>query len=214
VPLVVVGCALGGAGQHRQNRPGAIQRLNLRFLIHAQHHGTLGRVEIQAADVIDLLDELRVSGELELLLTVRLQAERLPGPPHRILRDAQMRGQRPGGPVRRVLRRALQRGDHDPLDLLIGDRPGPSRPRLVQQALKPPLGEPVAPLRDCRARDPELLGDLTIRSAVRRGQHDPRPQRQRLRGLAPARPRLQTRAFLIRQLDNNSSRSGHDPHLP
>ena len=79
VALVVVGRALGRAGQHRQDRLGAIQRLDLALLIHAQDDRALGRVQVQAADVIDLLDELRVGGELELLLAVRLQPERLPG---------------------------------------------------------------------------------------------------------------------------------------
>ena len=64
VALVVVGRALGRAGQHRQRRRGAVQRLDLRLLIDAQHHRPLGRVQIQAADVVDLLDELRVLGEL------------------------------------------------------------------------------------------------------------------------------------------------------
>ena len=66
VALIVMGRALGGAGQHRQRRRGAVQRLDLAFLIDGQDDGALGRVEVQAADVVDLLDELRVGGELEL----------------------------------------------------------------------------------------------------------------------------------------------------
>jgi hypothetical protein len=85
-------------------------------------------------------------------------------------------GQRSCRPMRRVPRRLLERRDHDLLDLLIAHRPRPSRPRLVQQALKPPFGEPVAPLGDRRTRHPLALGDLTVRQALRRAQHDPRPR--------------------------------------
>ena len=80
VALVVVGGALGEPGQHRQDRRGAIQRLDLGLLIDAEHDGALGRVEIEPDDVADLGDELRIPGELERLLAVRLQPERPPDP--------------------------------------------------------------------------------------------------------------------------------------
>ena len=209
-----MGCPLGSAREHRQDRPGTVERLDLALLINAEHNGSLGRVEVQPADVVDLLDELRVGRELELLLAVRLQSERLPGTPDRVLGDPQVCRQRPGRPMRRILRGALQRGCHDPLDLFIAHRSRPSRTRLVQQPLKPPLREPVAPLRHRRPRDPLSRGNLQVRSAPRRGQHDPRPQRQRLRRLRPTRPRLQPAPFLVTQLDHNSSRSRHHPPLP
>jgi hypothetical protein len=62
-----------GAGEHRQVRCGAIERLDLPLLIHAQHDRALGRVEVQPDDVVDLVDEQRVLGQLERLLAVRLQ---------------------------------------------------------------------------------------------------------------------------------------------
>jgi hypothetical protein len=116
--------------------------------------------------------------------------------------------------MRRALRRALKRRGHDRLDLLVGHRPRPSRPRLVEQSVKPPLGEPVAPLRDGRTRHPLALGDLAVDQTLRRSQHDPRAQRQRLRGLRPPRPGLQPVSFLVSQLDSNSSRNRHDQLLP
>jgi hypothetical protein len=68
--LVVMGRALRDAGQHRQDRRGAIQRLDLALLIDRQDHGPLGRVEVQANDILDLVDELRVGGELPFLLAI------------------------------------------------------------------------------------------------------------------------------------------------
>ena len=46
---------------------GAIQRLDLALLIHEQHHRALGRVEVQPADVFDLVHEQRIGGQLERL---------------------------------------------------------------------------------------------------------------------------------------------------
>jgi len=68
--LVVMGRALRDAGQHRQDRRGAIQRLDLALLIDRQDHGPLGRVEVQANDILDLVDELRVGGELPFLMAI------------------------------------------------------------------------------------------------------------------------------------------------
>ena len=45
VPLVVVDAALGLPGPHRQDRLGAVERLDLALLIDAQHHRTVGRVQ-------------------------------------------------------------------------------------------------------------------------------------------------------------------------
>jgi hypothetical protein len=214
VALIVMGRALGGPGEHRQGRLGPIQRLDLRFLIHRENHGPFGRVEIQAADVVDLLDELRVLGQLEPLLAVGLQPEGMPDPQHRVLGHPSLASHRPRRPVRRVLGRTLQRpGDHR-LHLIVGDRAGSSRPGLIQQSLKPALGEPVAPLRDRRRRHALQLGDLTVGQLPGRGQHDPCAHRQRLASLAARRPGLQRRAFLVGQDDLYSGRSRHIPLLP
>ena len=59
VALVVVGAPLGLTGPHRQDRLRPIERLDLALLIGAQHQRPFGRVEIQADDIADLLDQLR-----------------------------------------------------------------------------------------------------------------------------------------------------------
>ena len=67
---------------------------------------------------------------------------------NRVLGQADLGGHRPGRPVRGVLGRGLQRAHDHLLDLLVGDRPRPPRPRLISQAIEAMLGEPVAPLGD------------------------------------------------------------------
>jgi hypothetical protein len=51
--------------------------LNLRF-IHAQHHRSLGRIEIKPNDLGELSIELRVAAELEALDPMGLQTVLLP----------------------------------------------------------------------------------------------------------------------------------------
>ena len=80
VALVVMGAPLGRAGQHRQHRRGAVQRLDLGLLVDAEHHRRVGRVQVQPDDVADLVDELRVGRQLELVHQVRLEPERPPDP--------------------------------------------------------------------------------------------------------------------------------------
>jgi len=76
-------------------------------------------VVVQVQDLVHLLDELRVGGELELLLAVGLQPERLPRAPHRVRGDTQVRGQRAGRPVGRIARLLLQRHHDHPLDVVV-----------------------------------------------------------------------------------------------
>ena len=44
VSYVAVGLTAGDAGQHRPGRCGAVERLDLRLLVHAEHDRRLGRV--------------------------------------------------------------------------------------------------------------------------------------------------------------------------
>ncbi len=71
VTHVIEGHPLDITQSHRQYRLGALQRLDLTLLIHAQHDGMVGRVEVELDNVAYLLDEERVVGELELALAVR-----------------------------------------------------------------------------------------------------------------------------------------------
>jgi hypothetical protein len=75
VPLIVVGDAIDVAKPHRQNRLGALERLNLAFFIDAQHDRVIRRIVVETDDVADLLYELRVGRELEAPGAVRLDPE-------------------------------------------------------------------------------------------------------------------------------------------
>jgi len=71
---------------HRQNRLFAVQRLNLRFLIHTQHNRAIGWRQIQPHDVLNFVDKQRVAGQFECLATMGLQAKSIPDAPDRRVR--------------------------------------------------------------------------------------------------------------------------------
>jgi hypothetical protein len=188
---------------------GYLQRLNLRLLVHAQHDGALRRVEIEADDVADLVNEQRVFGKLPRPLAMGLQPERPPDPRDRGLVESDLGSHRPRRPMRRALRSALERlGDHL-FDLGVGDLSRLPRPRLVQQPVEPKLNKPPAPQRHRVAMNAQPSSNLGVALASRARQHDPRPQRQRRPRRAPTRPRFQRLALLTAQLDRHSSRTRH-----
>ena len=75
VALVVMAASLDLPRSHRQQRLGAVERLDLRLFIDAQHQGMVGRVEVEPDDVAHLVDKQRIAGQLEGFEAVRLQPE-------------------------------------------------------------------------------------------------------------------------------------------
>ncbi len=213
---VVVGAFLGHPGHHRKRRLGPRQRLDLRLLVDAEDHGGLGRVEVEPHDVVDLLHEQRVVGELEPVLSVGLEVEGPPDPPDRRAREPAALGHLRPRPVRGVARCRLQRGHHHVLDLLGADRRRPARSRLVDQPVEAVLDEPGPPLTHRRRRTPDPVRDRRVVQAVGARQHDPRPQCQRLGRRRPTRPAPQLFTLVVGQdqLDLRTSCPRHIKILP
>src|SRR6266851_4183086 len=179
---------LGLTGAHRQQRLTAVERLNLRFLIHAQHQCPVRRIKIQAHDVADFFDEQRGFGELETLDSVRLQGKGPPDAADYGLTHSAAPGQRASAPVRRISGEALQGQSHDPLNLRVTDlarRPGP---RLVQQPVQPPRHKALPPFADGLVGYPKLVRYRRVGITGRALQNHARALRQRLRALGPPRP--------------------------
>ena len=76
--FVVVGHGPGAALLHGQAGLSAIERLDLRLFVDREDDGMGGRIDIKPDHVAQLVDELRIVGELELLDPVRLEAMRAP----------------------------------------------------------------------------------------------------------------------------------------
>jgi hypothetical protein len=64
VPSSTLSAANRGAGAarlHRQARLSAVERLDLTLFIDREHHRVLGRIDIEANNILELLGELRRS---------------------------------------------------------------------------------------------------------------------------------------------------------
>lgn len=114
--LVVVRHRAAATGLEGQAGLGAIQRLDLAVLIHAQDHGMLRRVQIQAHHVLQFVLEVRIPAELKGPDSVGLQAMGGPDSLHERGVCAQVPGQGAGRPVGgsgrcRVGRRFQNAGD-------------------------------------------------------------------------------------------------------
>ena len=101
-----VGAPFRLARVHRQRRLGAVEGLNLGFLVDAQHHGMIARIDRDADDVADLFDQQPVVRQLEGLAQTGTQAEAMgrvvmrliPVGPDRVLQCVT-----PGGVISRVV---------------------------------------------------------------------------------------------------------------
>ena len=158
VPDVVVGVAFGVAEAHRQRRLGAIERLDLRLLVHAQDHRVVGRAEAQPDDVAHFLDEERIGGQLEGLRQMRLDPEE--GEPTLVPCSWQCPQLAPGAcaPMRGGVGRLLQgTADHHRRHFLVVIGPGTTGAEFVVQALDAGRSEAPSPLADglwCYAEAP------------------------------------------------------------
>ncbi len=212
---VVVGAPLGHARHHRQHGLGPVQCLDLTLLVHAQHHRPFGRIVVQANDIHDLLHEHRISGELECLGAMRLEAEIAPDPADgRLAQPGLLRHRRPR-PVRGVTRSLLQRRHDHLFDLVHRDRRRPARPVLIHQGVQTPGHETGTPFTRHRPMHPQPGRDLHIGQTLRAREHDPASQGQRLRTRRPTSPPLQRLPLISgqHQLDLRSPNPRHPPRL-
>jgi hypothetical protein len=66
VPLVVVGHGSGAALLERQAGLGPVERLDLALFVDGKDDGVRRRIDVEPDDVVQLVDEGRVVGQLEL----------------------------------------------------------------------------------------------------------------------------------------------------
>jgi len=135
-----------------QARLRAIQRLNLALFIHAEHHRLLWRIYIQAHDVGQFLEKLRIPRQLEGFDSMRFQIVTLPDIVDGGLADSLASGHEPATPLGHALGFAAERGIHNRPDLLrpISWFATSSRrhfPQTIQALLRkarPPQGDRLA----------------------------------------------------------------------
>ena len=213
VALVVVGHGAEPSLLHRQAGLGAVERLDLALLVDRQHDGVRRRIDIEADDVAQLVDELRVVGELELSPAVRLQPVRLPDAPHRAGADAGCLRHHVGGPVRGLAGRVGERQRHHPLGDLGPERRNARGPRLVaQEPVDAFLGEALLPAPDAGLGLAGLPHDLDRADAVGAQQDDLGAPDVLLRRVAVLDQRPQAAAIGRRNGEGYSCAHAPDSH--
>src|SRR6201746_2532770 len=103
MPDVIVAAPLCLTKPHWKHRLTTIQRLDLRFLVHTEHQGMFGWRKIQPHHITHLGNKIRIGGELERLLPMRLQPESAPDPLHRADGQASLARHTTRTPMRRTL---------------------------------------------------------------------------------------------------------------
>ena len=131
------------------------------------------RVDIEGDDVTQLVDELRIVGQLELPPAVGLKAVRLPDAAYRAGADAGGLRHHVGGPVRPLAKRILQRQRHHAPGHFRTERRNARGPRLVaQQSFEACRGEALLPAPHAGLGLAGLSHDLDGTGAVGAQQDD------------------------------------------
>ena len=198
--LVVVRPTLGLARAHGQQGLGAVERLDLAFLVDAQDQRPVRRGQVEADHVAHFRDEVGIGGELEGLDPVGLEAERPPDPLDRGGGQATGPGHAARAPMAAVGRQALQGPVDHSLDPVVADLARRARARLVAQPLQSMLREAVAPLAHRVGMHTEPRADAPRAARLGAGQHDPSPSCQPLRRPPPHRQGFQCGPLRLAQL--------------
>ena len=177
----------------------AIERLDLALLVDREHQRLVRGVEIKPDDVLYLLAELGVVGELEAARQMRLQPMRRQDALHARMAEADRLGELARRPMRASRRLLVERHVDNPLDrrrrqrrLASGTRGVAFEPRRAEReiAIAPAIGGSLG--RAGRPSDRRHPGPL------RPHQNDPRPPNQLLRRVAARHPPFQPRPILGR----------------
>ena len=160
VALVVMGHRAGAAFLHRQAGLGAVEGLDLRLhRPRARWHGR--RIDIEPDNIAQLVDELRVVGELELLDPVRLQTMRAPDALDGAWADTDYFRHHGSGPMGRLGGRIGVGERHDTLSDTRPKWRDARRPRLIaHQAVVTGLHEAFLPAPHTGFRLAGLAHDL------------------------------------------------------
>ena len=114
MPVVLEAVTLGASGGKRQDRVEAIQGLNSRLLVNAEHGGMLRWTQIESDDVGRLGFELRIVAGHVAFQSVRLQSRLSPDAMYGVFADAQRRGQFAATPVSGAVAWLLAGGRQNP----------------------------------------------------------------------------------------------------
>ena len=197
MPLVVVGHGPTASLLHGQAGLGALEGLDLAFLVHTQDQGLVGRVEVQPHHIGEFLGEPPVLGEFESFRPVGLQPVSGPDALHGGLAQALSLGHGAGAPVGRPRGLSLDSGLHYLVHPFgsISDPPAPAG-RDLGEGTRATLPEALAPEDDGGTTDMHLSGVPAIRQTISGKADDPGPEDDALGSVLGTDPGFQGSTLL------------------
>lgn len=171
--LIVVRHGAGTAFLEGQARLRAIQGLDLALLVDGKHQRFIGRIEVEADDILHLLGEVWVVGGLKGANEMGLEPVRLPDALHAGMADAYLLSHHAHAPMRGI-GRAFLGCLFDNLELdgvgdrLLAGRFGPS----LDQAGHTSLDKVVLPAPNGRLRYPDRAHDRHHPGTVSRHEYN------------------------------------------
>ena len=211
--FVVVGHRAGAALLHRQAGLRAVERLDLRLFVDREDDGMGGRIDIKPDHVAQLVDELRVVGELELLNPVWLETMRVPDALNGTRANADGFRHHRGSPVGRLDGR-IGAGERDhTLGYIRAERWNTRGSCFIaQEAVVTSLHEAFLPAPHAGLRLSSPPHDLVCADAVRAQQNNLRAPDMLMRGVAIPSERCQTAAVTGLESDGDSGSHAPDSH--
>ncbi len=200
VPDIFIGPTAGLLGPQRQERLGAIESLDARLLIYAQHQGLFRGIQVKPHHIQQLGFKVRIGTEGEGAQAMGLEAGSAQHALHGAAGQPDLAGQGAHTPAALKLR-LLADPVLDPLPDLGAVFDGPAGARGVAQSVQAAGGKTPPPLTDGDWRKSQAQGDLLVRISVVGTQHDARPRGQTLRRGGSPHPILQLR--LLHRIEHN-----------
>ena len=178
----------------------AIEGLNLTFLVDAQNQGFVGRIEVKAHDIVELLDESLVATEFECFDQMRFQVVLLPDAVNGGLAETLNLGHAARAPMRCVGWSGVQGSVDDSSDLALRDSWNTARARgVLFQARKPKRQEALSPQLDGGPRNLEFVSNLLTQQPIGSHSDNPSTLDKPVRETSSCSPFVQRGSFVCRQ---------------
>lgn len=211
VALVVVRHGPTSAFLQGKTRLGTVEGLNLTFLVDTQDQGPVRWIEVQADDIIELLDELFIAADLESFGQMRFQAVSIPNPFHSHPADPLRFRHAAYAPMSCIRWSRMQCGLHDGSDFVLGDaRNATWSWCILAEPFQTKGKKTLSPELDRRSGNLQCMCDVLVEDTIRSHRDDLSALNQTQGNTPPACPHIQDRPLFGRQ--NNGTCNLHGAH--
>ena len=187
---------------HRKTGLRPVEGLDLTLLVNAQNKGLVRRIEIQADNVAELLNEVLIAAELEGLDQMRLEVVLLPYATNRCFTDPLRFGHRARTPMRRIGGLGVQRCFDQSFDFSRRNSRNAARTgRVLFQPRQTKCQKTLPPELHRRPRNAQIASDVLAQHSIGGHPDDLCALHQSNRQDSSTNPGIQYRPLLGRQDD-------------